>query len=73
MKKYALLQEKGKKPNLADDNSELFAFPYSFPTGKFDYDIQHDIKLSPVKYFNQRLLNYTQLLASEADYIFYTL
>ena len=29
--------------------------------------------MSPAKYFNQRLANYTQLFASEADYIFYAL
>ena len=64
-----------KKPNslVADDNCELLAFLYLFPTGRFSCDIQRDIKSSPVKYFNQRLLNYTQLFASEADYIFYAL
>ena len=39
----------------------------------FGYNIQLDVKLSPVRYFNQRLLNYTQLYSSEADYIFYAL
>ena len=38
-----------------------------------EFDIQRDVKLSSVRYFNQRLLNYTQLFASEADYIFYAL
>ena len=37
-----------------------------------EFDIQRDVKLSSVRYFNQRLLNYTQF-ASEADYIFYAL
>ena len=27
--------------------------------------------VSPVKYFNQRLLNYTQKFASDTDYIFF--
>ena len=48
----------------------LLAFPYLFPTAKLGYDIQLDIKLSPVKCFNQCLLNYTQLFVSEANYIF---
>ena len=38
-----------------------------------EFDIQRDVKLSSVRYFNQRLLNYAQLFASEADYIFYAL
>ena len=65
----------GKKPNslLLDENCEVLAFPYLFPTGKFGYNVQRANKLSPVKYFNQRLLNYTQIFASEADYIFYAL
>ena len=29
------------------------------------------MSLSPVKYFNQRLLNYTQKFASDSDYIFF--
>ena len=66
---------KDKKPNslLTDENCEALAFPYLFPTGKYGYTVKRDIKLIPVKYFNQRLLNYTQMFASEADYIFYAL
>ena len=65
----------GKVPSslVTDDNCEQLAFPYLFPTGKFGYSIQRSYKLSPVKYFNQRLLNYTQQFASESDYIFYAL
>ena len=40
-----------------------------FPTGKYGYKFDRDIPLSPVKYINQRLLNYTQKFASDADYI----
>lgn len=29
------------------------------------------MRLSPVKYFNQRLLNYTQLFSADSDYILY--
>ena len=31
------------------------------------------MKLSPVKHFNQRLLNFSQLFVLNADYIFYAL
>ena len=46
-------------------------FPYLFPAGKFGYRVQRDVKLSPVKYFNQRLLHYSQTFAAESDYIFF--
>ncbi|XP_066927184.1 uncharacterized protein [Clytia hemisphaerica] len=38
---------------------------------KFGYTYKRDIKLTPCKYFNQRLLNYTQKFSSDSDYIFY--
>ena len=61
----------GKLPNslLTDESSEVLAFSYLFPTGKFDRNVQQTNKLSLIKLF--RLLNYIQLFASEADYIFY--
>ena len=64
-----------ENPNflISDKNCEALAFPHLFPTEKFGYNIQRKVKLSPVGYFNQQLLNYTQLFASEADYVFYAL
>ncbi|XP_057310099.1 uncharacterized protein LOC130648095 [Hydractinia symbiolongicarpus] len=56
-----------------DQFCEELAHPYLFPTGKFSYKVERDIKLSPTKYFNQRLLNYKQKFASNSDYIFYVL
>ena len=63
----------GKRPLslLTDDHCEELAHPCLLPTGKFGYKVQRDIDLSPVKYFNQRLLNYKQIFASDPDYIFY--
>ena len=66
-------ERKKQSSLISNENCEALAFPYLFPTGKFRYNIQRDVKLSLVRYFNQRLLNYTQLFASEADYIFYAL
>ena len=43
------------------------------PEGKFGHKIDKSMKLSPVKYFNQWLLNRTQLFASYLDYIFFRL
>jgi len=51
---------------LNDNFCEELAHPHLFPTGKFGYKIKRQIPLvSPVKYFNQRFLNYTQLFASD--------
>ena len=61
----------GNKPKsiLSDQHCEELAHPYLFPTGKYGYKFDRDIPVSPGKYFNQRLLNYTQKFASDADYI----
>ncbi|XP_066934413.1 uncharacterized protein [Clytia hemisphaerica] len=63
----------GQIPNslTQDEFCEELAHPHLFPTGKFGYNVERDIKLSPTKYFNQRLLNYTQKFASDSDYIFF--
>ena len=56
---------------LTDKYCEELAHPYLFPAGKFGYQVQREIRLTPVKYFNQRLLNYTQKFSSDSDYIFF--
>ena len=58
----------GKTPLsiLHDDYCEELAFPYLFPTGKFGYKVKWEVPLSPVKYFNQWLLNFEQTFASDA-------
>ena len=50
----------GKQPMsiLNDQYCEELAHPHLFPTGNFGYKIERNVKLSPVKYFNQRMLNY---------------
>ena len=58
---------------LNDNYCEDFAFPCLFPEGKFGYKVEQETKFNPVKYFNQRLLNYTQIFASYSDYIFFAL
>ena len=65
----------GKQPTsmLNDEFCAELAFPYLFPMGKFGYKVERDVKLSPSKYFNQRLLNYTQLFASDPDFMFFAL
>ena len=63
----------GQKPIsiFEDEYCEEMSFPHLFPTGKFGYRCTIDVSISPVKYFNQRLLNYTQRFASDTDYIFF--
>ena len=63
----------GKHPKsvLSDEFCEELAHPFLFPTGKFGYKAKRDVTLSPVKYFNQRLLNHSQKFASYSDYIFF--
>ena len=62
----------GKTPVsvLNDDHCEELAFPYLFPTGKFGYKVKREMPLSPVKYFNQRFLNFRQSFTSDADCFF---
>jgi len=49
----------------------FFTFPFLFPTGKFGYKVTRPIHLTATKYFNQRLLNFSQRFSSNADYIFF--
>ena len=46
------------------------AFPYLLPKGKFGEKAPQDIPISPACYLNQKLLNFNQSFASDADYIF---
>ena len=64
-------ENKTPSPILKDKFCEELAHPHLFPTGKFGYSVKRDIHLSECRYFNQRLLNYTQKFASDSDYIFF--
>ena len=46
-----------QKKIIFDQNCEKLAFPQFFNKGRFGYSAEREIKLSPSKYFNQRLLN----------------
>ena len=50
---------------------EELGHPHLFPTGQYGYKVEREIPFIPSKYFNQRLLNYTQKFASDNDYIFF--
>lgn len=70
---FSIAPSENSKPVgiLSDKFCEELAHPHLFQTGKFGYTHKRDVKLTPVKYFNQRLLNYTQKFASDSDYIFF--
>ena len=42
---------------MTDQHCEELAFPVLFPNGNFGFTAERDLKLSPVKYFNARLLH----------------
>ena len=49
---------------------DVKAFPCLHPTGRFGLHHKRNLKLSPVFYFNQRLLNKDQRFAKSIPYIF---
>ena len=61
----------GKHPVhfMTDKLCEEMAFPFFFPTGKFGFQVKRDARLSPAKYFNARLLNYTGRFATNPEYL----
>ena len=62
----------GKKPRsiLQYRFCEELAFLPFFSKDQFWYRVQREVKLRPVKYFNQWFLNYTQLFESDSDIFF---
>ena len=70
---YSIAPGEGKHPVhfMKDKYCEELAFPTLFPTGKFGYQIERSIPLSPTKYFNARLLNYTGRFARNPEYLFF--
>ena len=64
-------QERKPVSILSEEFYEEHAFSYLFPKGKFGYKTLRDISISPTRYFNQRLSNFNQHFALDADYIFF--
>ena len=56
---------------MTDKQCEELAFPTLFPMGRFGFTAQRDKKLTPVKYFNARLLHYTGRFATNPEYLFF--
>ena len=56
---------------LSDWFCEGQAFPYILPKIKPGCKAPWDISISPARYFSQRLMNFNQCFASDADYILF--
>ena len=57
---------------MSDTECEEIAFPVLFPKRQYGYkDGNRIIKLSPVKYFNARLLHYSGRFATNPEYLFF--
>ena len=58
---YSIAPGEGKHPVhfIQDKYCEELAFSVLFPMGRFGHQVEEKGKLSPTKYFNARLLNYT--------------
>ena len=56
---------------LYDETCEELSFPQYFSKGRFVSSVERDVKLTPSKYLNQRLLNYEQNFASNRGYILF--
>ena len=56
---------------MTDKLCEELSFPVLFPEGRFGYTTERDIKLSPIKYFNARLLHYSGKFATNPEYLFF--
>ena len=63
-------QDKGTRHILFDKKCEELAFPKIFFRGKFGYTFPREHQLTPKRYFNQRLLNFSQTFASNSDIFF---
>ena len=56
---------------MMDKYCEELAFPVLFPKGRFGYKMERKEKLTPVRYFNARLLHYTGRFAMNPEYLFF--
>ena len=56
---------------MTDKLCEELSFPVLFPKEKFGYTAEREIKLSPTKYFNARLLHYSGRFATNSEYLFF--
>ena len=70
---YSIAPGEGRHPVhfMQDKHCQELAFPVLFPKGQFGYQIEREVRLSPIKFFNARLLNYTDRFAGNPEYLFF--
>ena len=70
---YSIAPGEGKHPVhfMQDKYCEELAFPVLFPIGRSGYQVERRVKLSPAKFFNARVLNYTGKFAANPEYLFF--
>ena len=70
---YSIAPGENKHPVsfMTDKQCEELAFPTLFPMGRFGFTAKRDIKITPVKYFNARLLHYSGRFATNPEYLFF--
>ena len=70
---YDIAPGEGRHPVciMTDKYCEELAFPVLFPKGRFGYKTERKNKLTPVKYFNARLLHYSGRFAMNPEYLFF--
>ena len=56
---------------MTDKHCEELAFPVIFPKGRFGYKMDRKEKLTPVRYFNARLLHHSGRFAMNPEYLFF--
>lgn len=56
---------------MTDKLCEEMTFPVLLPRGKFGYHHERAIRLSPVKFFNARLLHHRGHFATNSEYLFF--
>ena len=70
---FSVAPEENKHPvsMMTDRHCEELAFPVLFPKGRFGYKMERKEKLTPVRYFNARLLHYSGRFAMNPEYLFF--
>ena len=69
---YNIAPGEGKIPTewLREPSFDIEAFPHLFPDGKYGLHYEREKKLTPSKYFPQRVLNANNIYAKDSDFIF---
>ncbi|XP_078336941.1 uncharacterized protein LOC144626544 [Crassostrea virginica] len=70
---YNIAPGEGHNPirMLQEEGNEAKTFPHLFPSGKFSWNDNRDVKISLSRYFNNRLMNADNRFAKDTNYIFF--